>query len=153
MCNFWGVFQKIGQNGRPGGREPSRSTSFDETSRLESVWGRKRKIIFCNFVGVFFQKIGGLSKDAGRHRLRHAKMLRVHGFKPIFGVFGVFFQKIGQNGRPGGREPPRSTSFDETSRIKSVWGRTRKNVFEFFFVVFASLIFWTFFQKSVKTGV
>ena len=32
----------------------------------------------------------------------------------------VFVQKIGQNGRPGGREPPRSISFDETSRMVSV---------------------------------
>ena len=28
-------------------------------------------------------------------------------------------QKIGQNGRPGRREPPRSISFDETSRMVS----------------------------------
>ena len=33
--------------------------------------------------------------------------------------------KIGQNGRPGRREPPRSISFDETNRIKSVWGQCR----------------------------
>ena len=38
----------------------------------------------------------------------------------VFFYFGVIFHKIGQNGRPGGREAPRSISFDETSRIKSV---------------------------------
>ena len=43
--------------------------------------------------------------------------------------FGVVFQKIGQNGRPGGREPPRSISFDETSPIKSVWGRGQKSIY------------------------
>ena len=37
--------------------------------------------------------------------------------------FGVFFQNIGQHDRPRGREAPQSISFDETSRIKSVWAR------------------------------
>ena len=40
-----------------------------------------------------------------------------------FLLVGVIFQKIWQNGRPGGREAPQSTSFHETSRTKSVWGR------------------------------
>ena len=44
-----GVFQKIGQNGRPGRREPPRSISFDETSRMVSVWCRRRKVSFCVF--------------------------------------------------------------------------------------------------------
>ena len=35
-------------------------------------------------------------------------------------VFGVFFQNIGKTGQPGRREAPQSTSFDETSRIKTV---------------------------------
>ena len=45
-------------------------------------------------------------------------------FLEVFARWPLFLSddtnKISQNGRPGGREPPRSTSFDETSRIKSV---------------------------------
>ena len=37
---------KIGQNGRPGRREPPESISFVETSRMISVWGRRRKVFF-----------------------------------------------------------------------------------------------------------
>ena len=47
--------------------------------------------------------------------------------------FSFDFQKIGQNGCPGGREAPQSISFDESSRIKSVWARW---------------IFGTFFYKT-----
>ena len=44
---FVGVFfQKIGQNGRPGGREAPQSISFDETSRMVSIRGRRQKISF-----------------------------------------------------------------------------------------------------------
>ena len=50
FCNFRGVFfSKIGQNGRPGRREPPRSISFDETSRMVPVWGRRQKVIFAVF--------------------------------------------------------------------------------------------------------
>ena len=38
----------------------------------------------------------------------------------LFFIFGVFFSRNRSNGRPGGREPPRSISFDETSRMISV---------------------------------
>ena len=44
---------------------------------------------------------------------------------------GVFFSNIAQNSRPGRREAPQSISFDETSRIKSVWARW---IFGTFFV-------------------
>ena len=47
----------------------------------------------------------------------------------FFCFFGLIFEKIGQNGRPGRQEAPRRISFDETSRMVSVWGRTRKNIF------------------------
>ena len=109
------------------------------------------RVLF-SFFGVFFQKIGqnkGLSGNGGHHRLRHAKMLRVHGFKPIFGVFGVFFEKIGQNGRPRGREPPRSISFDETSRMVSNGIGLRSDTKNDCLLV----VFWYFFRKSVKTAV
>ena len=53
----------------------------------------------------------------------------------IICFFGVFFQKIGQKGRPGGREPLWSISFDETSRMVSVWGRTEKITFVIFVIV------------------
>ena len=53
--------------------------------------------------------------------------------------FGVIFQKIGQKGRPGRQEPPRSISFDETSRMVSVWGRRRKVIFWFLFDLDKSL--------------
>ena len=57
-------------------------------------------------------------------------------------VFLFFFETIGQNGRPGRREPPRSISFDEASRIKSVWGR---RFFGTFFIFFCR-------TKSARTG-
>ena len=44
------VFQKIRQNGCPGRWEASRSISFDETSRIKSVWGRRRKVTFLCFL-------------------------------------------------------------------------------------------------------
>jgi len=38
FLEFFGVFfQNISQNGRPGGREPPRSTSFDKTNQTKSV--------------------------------------------------------------------------------------------------------------------
>ena len=46
-------------------------------------------------------------------------------------VFFVFFVQIGQNGRPGRREAFWSASFDKTSRMKSVRGRTQKLLFVF----------------------
>jgi len=52
---FWVFFQKIGQNGRPGERKPPRSTSFDETSRMVSVWGRTQKLIFCSFCDLSYR--------------------------------------------------------------------------------------------------
>ena len=48
-------------------------------------------------------------------------------------VVVFFFQQIGQNGRPGQGEAPQSTSFDETSRIKSVWARWIFGTFVIFF--------------------
>ncbi len=50
IFNFGVIFQKIGQNGRPGRREPPQSISFDETNRIKAVWGRGLKIIFCHFL-------------------------------------------------------------------------------------------------------
>ena len=73
-------------------------------SKRDVLFSLKRDVFIIRFVFLGdFSKIGqngGLSGNGGHHRLRHAKMLRVHGFKPIFGVFRVIFQKIGQNGRP-----------------------------------------------------
>ena len=40
------IFQKIGQNGRHGRREPPQSTSFAETNQINSVWGRRRTFFF-----------------------------------------------------------------------------------------------------------
>ena len=37
----------------------------------------------------------------------------------------MLFQNFCQNGRPERREDPQSTSLHETSRMKSVWGRTQ----------------------------
>ena len=37
------IFQKIGQNGRPRGREPPRSTSFDETNRMVTCFENPRR--------------------------------------------------------------------------------------------------------------
>ena len=59
----------------------------------------------------------------------HCSSLRLKLCEFTRGGQRCFFQKIGQNGRPGGREPPRSTSFHETSRMVSVWGRRRKIIF------------------------
>ena len=42
--------------------------------------------------------------------------------------FGVFSQKLAQNGRAGRWEAPRSTSFDETNRMVSVWGWAEKKI-------------------------
>ena len=74
----------------------------------------------------------------------------------------VFFQKTGQNGRLGRQEPPQIISFDETSRMVSVWAWTRKLIFFLFFiVVFASwtdllvvlsLFFWSDFSKNGRNG-
>ena len=46
----------------------------------------------------------------------------------------LFFSKICQNGRRRRREVPRSISFDETNRMVSVWGRTRKLICFLWFV-------------------
>ena len=65
---------------------------------------------------------------------------RVEKSKPALAdlvVISYFiFQKIGQNGRPRGREAPQSISFDESSRIKSVWAR---RFFGTFLISFAKL--------------
>ena len=74
-------------------------------------------------VFFFFQKIGqngALSGNGGHHRLRHAKMLRVHGFKPISGVFGFLFSKNRSKRLSRTTGGPQSISFDETSRKVSV---------------------------------
>ena len=53
-------------------------------------------------------------------RLPNELLLAVFVFYVLLGPSLEFFQKIGQNGRPGRQEPPRSTSFDETSRMVPV---------------------------------
>jgi len=82
--------------------------SFDETNRIKPVWGRTRKLIFIvgwsRFYVFVFVSLGTSCL--------------------LFGFLWSCFQQIGQNGRAGRREPPRSTSSDETNRMKSVWGRT-----------------------------
>ena len=60
----------------------------------------------------------------------------------VFG--GSFFQKIGQNGRPGPREAHQSVSFDEISRIKSVWARLNFETFLFMFCKTTSARQWFF---------
>ena len=50
LCFLKRFFKTIGQNGRPGRREAPWSTSLDETSRIKSVWGRRRQVIFCDFL-------------------------------------------------------------------------------------------------------
>ena len=46
-------------------------------------------LVLTKLIDTVDEKIGqngGLSGNGGHHRLRHTKMLRVHGFKLIFGV-------------------------------------------------------------------
>ena len=73
----------------------------------------------------------------------------------FFFIFWVFFQKIGQNGRPRGREPPRSTSFHETSRMESkinfIFGARKiifLRVFLYCFALFGCFLFFLFFVKN-----
>ena len=51
-----------------------------------------------------------------------------------------FFLCVFSNDRPGGREPPGSTSFDETNRIKSFWGRRRKVLVLWFLFLLSFLV-------------
>ena len=55
LLNLYVAKRQNGQNGGPGGREASRSISFDETSRMVSAWVRRRKVSFrvvcCDVVG------------------------------------------------------------------------------------------------------
>ena len=48
--------------------------------------------------------------------------MELHGF-----VVGAFFQKIGQSGVPDDGKPPRSISFDESSRMSSCFENPRLN--------------------------
>ena len=61
-CFFRGVFQKIGQNGRPGRWEPPRGTSFDDIDRMESkinfIFGAVFVLscLWCQNFGAYFSK-------------------------------------------------------------------------------------------------
>ena len=85
-------------------------TKLIEPSRLDAAL--KKNVLFKKQ-----NRNGGLSGNGGHHRLRHATMLRVHGFEPICGVFvDVLFSKMGQNGAPRWREATQSASFEKTKR-------------------------------------
>ena len=56
LCFSVDFATKTGQNGRPGRREPPQSTSFDETNRMASVKGRRRKVNFCDLSGIVIRK-------------------------------------------------------------------------------------------------
>ena len=72
------LFQKIGQNGRPGGREPPRSISFDETSRMVLVWGRTGKLIFCDFCDLQKSRHLQKSRVTERHNRGTQRKLKSH---------------------------------------------------------------------------
>ena len=78
FCFFGMVFQKICQNGRPGGREPPRSTSFEQTSRMVSVWGRTPKISFCDFCDLQKSRHLQKSRVTERHNRGTKRKLKSH---------------------------------------------------------------------------
>ena len=90
----WGVFQKIGQNGRPGGRESPGSISFDETSRMSSVYVVVSLLFcFCVFMWGVFQKIGQNGRPGRREPPRSISFDETSRIKSVWGrwIFGTFF--------------------------------------------------------------
>ena len=66
----------------------------------------------------------------------------------IWFLFGVFFQTLGQNGRPRGRDAPQRSSFDETSRTKSVLGSETKHICLCVFLLLSSARISEHFAKN-----
>ena len=88
------LFHKIGQNGRPGRREPRRSTSFDGTSRMVSVWVSDKKMFFVIFVTCRSRVICKKSRVTERHNRGTKRTLKSHqaqkkALRAFFGAGGA----------------------------------------------------------------
>ena len=97
----------IPENSKKHGKIPKMGVRRALRARRTPIFG-----IFPEFSGIF--RLDFFSVQYCNERAHYCR------WEELMAILGVFFQNIGQNGRPGRRDARRSTSFDETSRMKSL---------------------------------